>query len=120
MINFGWDVKITDQTKKDLYISAKFTWYLYSIASIVGFIALVANEALFAKISGAFKINHIGEEACLFCGVTRALISISHGDFNEAFAFSRHSAWICLLFVVNTVIFANNLKNLVKIGKFSK
>lgn len=97
----------------DYYVAGKILWFLFNII-LSAFIALIyLNEKLVSTTSNWLKENHTDTIPCFFCGMTRALIEITKGHWQEAYILNTNSIVFASCLIINLLLFLITFKTLI-------
>jgi len=64
-------------------------------------ISCVLSESTILALSDVMRLDHHGDIPCAFCGMTKAFMAISHGDWSLALHFNRWSIALLQAVVCN-------------------
>ncbi|MEO8209711.1 MAG: DUF2752 domain-containing protein [bacterium] len=91
--------------KKDLKLSLEIAWIIYSLIILSVLILSAFFPEVLIKISPVCISKMYYGEECFMCGMTRAFVEISKGDFSKAYSFNNFSLILFSLFVLNELLF---------------
>jgi hypothetical protein len=90
----------------DLNIAIHAVWVILSLLIITFLVILfLVPDMVLLKMSPTCVSVTMLHKECAFCGMTRAFISISHGELKQAMEFNRISSCLFFAFVGNTMTF---------------
>ena len=90
---------------KDLNASLEIVWMISSlIIAAVLFLAYFFPETLCSLSPVCISKSLYGEE-CFMCGMTRAFVFISGGNFIKASELNSLSIYLFSVFAINTIVF---------------
>ena len=85
----------------------RLAWYVLSgMALTVLLVSLLLPEELMLNLSQACRLPHAG---CGLCGMTRAFVEISHGDFGAARSLNPLSPLLWGAMAVNGLFAVNSI-----------
>lgn len=94
----------SEKFKKDLREAIKIVWILYSaLILIVILLTIFSPETLYKISPVCYSISMFGTE-CFMCGMTRAFIEISGGNFSNAYDLNRLSLFLFSASLINSAI----------------
>jgi hypothetical protein len=77
-------------------------WLILTGCSLLGVMALwIVPQATLLAISATLQAEH---ESCLLCGMTRAFLSLSRGNLQEAIALNALSPVLFCAIIINFII----------------
>jgi hypothetical protein len=97
----------------DFLIAGKILWSLFNVVLLALIILIFVNEKLVSAISLWLKENHEDSLPCLFCGMTRAFIEISKGNWQEANLLNINAIALGSILIINLVFFCIAFKTLI-------
>lgn len=81
-------------------------WAVLSLAALfVLIVPFVLPESIIYKIVPLCESKRLGLGQCPLCGMTRAFVEISKGDFTRAFYSNRASVALYFILVLNQLLF---------------
>jgi hypothetical protein len=96
---------INKNFKKDLREAVKIVWIIYSaLILLVILITFFSPETLYKISPVCYSISMYGLE-CFMCGMTRAFIEISGGNFFNAYNLNRLSIFLFSVLLINSAVF---------------
>ena len=95
----------SEKFKKDLRDAIKIVWILYSaLILIVILITIFSPETLYKISPVCYSVSLYGVE-CFMCGMTRAFVEISDGNFQNAGTLNSLSIYVFGLMAFNSILF---------------
>lgn len=95
----------SEKFKKDLRDAIKIVWILYSaLILIVILITIFSPETLYKISPVCYSVSLYGDE-CFMCGMTRAFVEISDGNFQNAGTLNSLSIYVFGLMAFNSILF---------------
>ncbi len=95
---------VSDKFKKEIKTAIKITWIIYSALILtVLFLTSFFPETLYSISPVCYSISLYGEE-CFMCGMTRAFIEISDGNFINAYYLNRLSLFLFSASMINSAV----------------
>lgn len=95
---------VSDKFKKEIKTAIKIAWIIYSALILtVLFITIFFPETLYNISPVCYSISLYGEE-CFMCGMTRAFIEISGGNFINAYDLNRLSLFLFSASLINSAV----------------
>lgn len=81
-------------------------WVILSLAAFfILLVPFIFPESTIYSLTPLCESKRLGKGECPLCGMTRAFIEISKGDFSGALISNRFSLALYGIFVINLVIF---------------
>ncbi len=91
---------------KDVWTSVRIVWFIVSIICCVLVLSpFILRQETIYNIAAFLQVKH--EQPCILCGMTRAFLSLSKGDIQQALRYNNYSVFVVL------IIAANILSNLI-------
>lgn len=95
----------SEKFKKDLRDAIKIVWILYSALNLIVILITIFSPETLYKISPVcYSVSLYGEE-CFMCGMTRAFVEISDGNFQNAGTLNSLSIYVFGLMAFNSILF---------------
>ena len=92
---------------REVKIVAVSIWLLISAIILLVIIApYIFSEKAILSMSEKLKSEHPDGKSCSLCGMTRAFIAISEGDFDKALKLNHLSVWLYLMLCFEDVLMA--------------
>lgn len=96
---------LSQKFKMDLRAAFRIVWAIYSALILpVIFITIFFPETLYKISPACFSVRLYGEE-CFMCGMTRAFVEISDGNFQNAGTLNSLSIYVFGLMAFNSILF---------------
>ena len=89
----------------DFKLSVKIVWIIYSLLILIILLLAFFLPEILLRISPVCLSKSLYGEECFMCGMTRAFIKISGGNFQDANAMNNFSLYLFSIFVLNSIIF---------------
>ena len=96
---------ISDNFKKEILAALKIVWMIYSALVLFVIVVTVFSSGTLHEISPVCLSKSLYGEECFMCGMTRAFVEISEGNFHNAVILNKLSLYIFSVMTLNSVIF---------------
>ncbi len=96
---------LSNNFKKELKLSIEIAWIIYSVVILLILILSVFLPETLIKISPVCVSKMYYGEECFMCGMTRAFVEISTGNFSKANSLNNFSLILFSVFILNTLLF---------------
>ncbi|NLB48517.1 MAG: DUF2752 domain-containing protein [Erysipelotrichia bacterium] len=106
------NVTYRHQLKKEQREAVYIVWTVITIVSfaVIIFPFFTNNETVLKNSPTCISIGKYNRECCL-CGMTRAFIEISNGNFRNAISLNKGSIPLFFIITINAIVYIINLIN---------
>lgn len=96
---------VSDNFKKEIRAALKIVWIIYSALALIVILITVFSAGALHEISPVCLSKSLYGEECFMCGMTRAFVEISAGNFYNAGILNKLSLYLFSFMTLNSVIF---------------
>ena len=96
---------ISDNFKQEIRAAFKIVWIIFSALALLVIVITAFSAETLHEISPVCLSKSLYGEECFMCGMTRAFVEISEGNFINAYILNKLSIFLFSVMSLNSILF---------------